>query len=175
MEEVDPQQPEIKLGDSNEEEYTSDQNESDNEDANAEFDISPASEDEMENIWFEDDVRLLQVGGERVVGEIYFLFYTSTTGRRSLWYLIAILAGPTTSAPLPPTAGPTTSASPSQMARGSTPPPSEPVYAKDKTSHHEGEGSYSEMMQAVWINEAYSKLYFVIYEASFVIYKAGTS
>ncbi|MQM10353.1 hypothetical protein Taro_043245, partial [Colocasia esculenta] len=74
VEEVDPQQPEIQLGDSDEENYTSDQNESDNEDANAKFDISPASEDEMENIWFEDDVRLLQVGGERVVGGDLLLF-----------------------------------------------------------------------------------------------------
>ncbi|MQL83993.1 hypothetical protein Taro_016492, partial [Colocasia esculenta] len=49
VEEVDPQQPEIQLGESDEEEYTSDQNESDNEDANTEFDISPTSEDEMEN------------------------------------------------------------------------------------------------------------------------------
>ncbi|MQL68167.1 hypothetical protein Taro_000492 [Colocasia esculenta] len=49
VEEVDPQQPEIQLGDSDEEEYTSDQNESDNEDVNAEFDMSPTSEDIMEN------------------------------------------------------------------------------------------------------------------------------
>ncbi|MQL84647.1 hypothetical protein Taro_017149, partial [Colocasia esculenta] len=71
VEEVDPEQLEIQLGDSDEEEYISDQNESDNEDVNVEFDISPTSEDEMENlkIWFEDDVGLLQVGGERVVGE----------------------------------------------------------------------------------------------------------
>ncbi|MQL84304.1 hypothetical protein Taro_016808 [Colocasia esculenta] len=70
VEEVDPEQLEIQLGDSDEEEYISDQNESDNEDVHAEFDISPTSEDEMENlkIWFEDDVGLLQVGGERVVG-----------------------------------------------------------------------------------------------------------
>ncbi|MQL83434.1 hypothetical protein Taro_015923, partial [Colocasia esculenta] len=62
VEEVDPEQPEIQLGDSDEEEYISDQNESDNEDVNAEFDISPTSEDEMENmkIWFEDGVGLLQ-------------------------------------------------------------------------------------------------------------------
>ncbi|MQM08811.1 hypothetical protein Taro_041668 [Colocasia esculenta] len=70
VEEVDPKQLEIQLGDSDEEEYISDQNESDNEDVDAEFDISPISEDEMENlkIWFEDDARVLQVGGERVVG-----------------------------------------------------------------------------------------------------------
>ncbi|MQL69012.1 hypothetical protein Taro_001321 [Colocasia esculenta] len=68
VEDVNPQENEIELGDSDEDEHTSDQNEFDNEDANVEFDISPASEDEMENIWFEDDVRLLQVGGERVVG-----------------------------------------------------------------------------------------------------------
>ncbi|MQM14774.1 hypothetical protein Taro_047709 [Colocasia esculenta] len=69
--------------------------------------------------------------------------------------------GPTTSAPLPLAVGPTTStplpstasASPSQMASGSTPPLSEPVHADDETSHHEGEGSYSETMHAVWINE----------------------
>ncbi|MQL89293.1 hypothetical protein Taro_021857, partial [Colocasia esculenta] len=75
VEEVDPEQPEIQLGDSDEEEYISDQNESDNEDVNAKFDISPTSEDEMENlkIWFEDGVGLLQWE------EIYFLFYTSTT------------------------------------------------------------------------------------------------
>ncbi|MQM17771.1 hypothetical protein Taro_050747 [Colocasia esculenta] len=66
VEEVDPQQPEIQLGDSDEEEYTSDQNESVNEDVNVEFDISLASEDEMEN-W----------------EEINFLFYTSTTGKRT--------------------------------------------------------------------------------------------
>ncbi|MQM21284.1 hypothetical protein Taro_054322 [Colocasia esculenta] len=83
----------------------------------------------------------------------------------SLWYLIAILigpmifapllaaAGPTISAPLPPAVGPTASTSPSHMASGSTPPPSEPVHADDKTSHHEGEGSYNETMQVVWINE----------------------
>ncbi|MQM17285.1 hypothetical protein Taro_050255 [Colocasia esculenta] len=153
VEEVDPQQPEMQLGDSDEEEYTSDQNESDNEDVNAEFDICPTSEDEMENIWFEDDMRLLQVGGEMEVGgdllpflhlhhrqETYNLC-TSTNGRT------------TTSAPLPAVAGPMTYASPSQMASGSTPPPSEPVHADDETSHHEGEGSYNEMMRAVWINE----------------------
>ncbi|MQM17917.1 hypothetical protein Taro_050899 [Colocasia esculenta] len=56
---------------------------------------------------------------------------------------------PTTSTPLPPTA----STSPSQMASESTPPPSEPVHANDETSHHEGEGSYSETMQTVWRNE----------------------
>ncbi|MQL79679.1 hypothetical protein Taro_012128 [Colocasia esculenta] len=64
---------------------------------------------------------------------------------------LPLVAGPTTSTPLPPTA----SASPSQMASGSTPPPSEPVHANDEKSHHQGEGSYSEMMQAVWINEGY--------------------
>ncbi|MQL91131.1 hypothetical protein Taro_023733 [Colocasia esculenta] len=68
VEDINPQENEIELEDSDEEEHTSDQNASDNEDANAEFDISPASEDEMENIWFEYDVQLLQVGGERVVG-----------------------------------------------------------------------------------------------------------
>ncbi|MQL82544.1 hypothetical protein Taro_015009, partial [Colocasia esculenta] len=169
VEEVDLEQPEIQLGDSDEEEYISDQNESDNEDVNAKFDISPTSEDEMENlkIWFEDGVGLLQVGGERVVGgdllpflhlyhrplhcyhrQTYDLYTgttdlcTSTTGR------------PMTSAPLPLTAGRlTASASPSHMASGSTPPPSEPVHADDETSHHEGEGSYNETMQAVWINE----------------------
>ncbi|MQM07072.1 hypothetical protein Taro_039907 [Colocasia esculenta] len=67
-EDVNPQQNEIQLGDFDEEEHTSDQDESDTEDDNVEFDISPTSEDEMETIWFEDDVRLLQVGGERVVG-----------------------------------------------------------------------------------------------------------
>ncbi|MQM16097.1 hypothetical protein Taro_049051, partial [Colocasia esculenta] len=41
------------------------------------------------------------------------------------------------------------------MASGSTPPPSELVHADDETSHHEGDGSYSETMQAVWINEGY--------------------
>ncbi|MQM20580.1 hypothetical protein Taro_053601 [Colocasia esculenta] len=55
--------------------------------------------------------------------------------------------------------GPTASASPSQMASGSTPPPSDPVHTDDETSHHEGEGSYSEMMRAVWINEEYDLLY----------------
>ncbi|MQL83995.1 hypothetical protein Taro_016494 [Colocasia esculenta] len=64
-----------------------------------------------------------------------------------------LAAGPTTSAPLPPAAGPTASTSPSHMTSGSTPPPSEPVHADDKTSHHVGEGSYNETMQAVWINE----------------------
>ncbi|MQM21272.1 hypothetical protein Taro_054309 [Colocasia esculenta] len=59
-----------------------------------------------------------------------------------------------TSARLPLTVGRlTTSASPSHMASGSTPPPSEPVHANDETSHHEGEGSYNETMRAVWINE----------------------
>ncbi|MQM07678.1 hypothetical protein Taro_040523 [Colocasia esculenta] len=96
----------------------------------------------------------------------------------SLLYLILILTrptisaplplaeGPTTSALLPPTTGPTTSAplpsaagrltasaSPSHMASGSTPPPSEPVHADDETSHHQGEGNYNETMRAVWINE----------------------
>ncbi|MQM21389.1 hypothetical protein Taro_054428 [Colocasia esculenta] len=96
----------------------------------------------------------------------------------SLWYLILILTrptisaplppveGPTTSAPLPPTTGPTTSAplppaagrltasaSPSHMASGSTPPPSEPVHADDETSHHQGEGNYNETMRVLWINE----------------------
>ncbi|MQM22253.1 hypothetical protein Taro_055303 [Colocasia esculenta] len=76
MEEVDLEQPEIQLGDSNEEEYISNQNISNNEDVNAEFDISPTSEDDMENlkICFEDDVGLLQVGGERVVGGDLLLF-----------------------------------------------------------------------------------------------------
>ncbi|MQL69847.1 hypothetical protein Taro_002172, partial [Colocasia esculenta] len=54
------------------------------------------------------------------------------------------------STPPPPTGA---YASPSQMASGSTPPPSEPVHADDETSHHEGEGSYNETMQAMWINE----------------------
>ncbi|MQL75171.1 hypothetical protein Taro_007538, partial [Colocasia esculenta] len=79
--------------------------------------------------------------------------------------------GPTTSAPLPPTAVPmtsaplpsatglTTSASPSQMASGSTPPPLEPVHADDETSHHEGEGNYSETMRIVWINEGYEQTF----------------
>ncbi|MQM01941.1 hypothetical protein Taro_034701, partial [Colocasia esculenta] len=58
-----------------------------------------------------------------------------------------------TSAPLPLAAGPTASASPSHMASGSTPPPSEPVHAHDETSYHEGEGNYNETMRAVWINE----------------------
>ncbi|MQM23215.1 hypothetical protein Taro_056278 [Colocasia esculenta] len=170
----------VQLGDSDEEEYISDQNESDNEDVNAEFDISPTSEDEMENmkIWFEDNVGLLQVGGERVVGGDLLPFLhlyhrqethdlcTATTGRPTTSAPLPLAAGPTTSAPLPPTAGPTTSAllppetgrlttsaSPSHMTSGSTPPPSEPVHADDETSHHEGEGSYNETMQAVWINE----------------------
>ncbi|MQM11450.1 hypothetical protein Taro_044358, partial [Colocasia esculenta] len=66
------------------------------------------------------------------------------------------VAGPTTPALLPPAAGRlTASASPSHMASRSTPPPSEPVHADDKTSHHEGEGSYNETMRAVWINEGY--------------------
>ncbi|MQM03015.1 hypothetical protein Taro_035790 [Colocasia esculenta] len=151
MEEVDPQQPETQLGDSDEEEYTSDQNESDNEDANAEFDISPASEDEMENIWFEDDVRLLQVGGERVVGGDFF--YTSTTGWT--YDLCTSPSGSRTHNLCTSTTGPTASASPSHMASGSTPPPSEPVHAHDDTSHHEGEGSYNETMRAVWINDGY--------------------
>ncbi|MQL90609.1 hypothetical protein Taro_023197, partial [Colocasia esculenta] len=60
---------------------------------------------------------------------------------------------PRTYAPLPPTTGPTAYVSPSQMVSGSTPPPSEPIHANDETSHHEGEGSYNETMQAVWINE----------------------
>ncbi|MQM01587.1 hypothetical protein Taro_034343, partial [Colocasia esculenta] len=58
-----------------------------------------------------------------------------------------------TSAPLPPVAGPTASASPSHMASGSTPPPSEPGMFIHSYSHHEGEGSYNETMWAVWINE----------------------
>ncbi|MQM02560.1 hypothetical protein Taro_035330 [Colocasia esculenta] len=62
---------------------------------------------------------------------------------------LPLAVGPTTSAPLPLTA----SASPLQMASGSTPPLSEPVHADDETSHHEGERSYSETMQTVWINE----------------------
>ncbi|MQL90501.1 hypothetical protein Taro_023092, partial [Colocasia esculenta] len=62
---------------------------------------------------------------------------------------LPLVAGPTTSAPLPLT----TSTSLSQMASGSTPPPSESVHAEDEMSHHEGEGSYSETMQTVWINE----------------------
>ncbi|MQM07698.1 hypothetical protein Taro_040541 [Colocasia esculenta] len=134
-EDVDPQENEIELEDSDEDEHTSDQNESDNADANAKFDISPASEDEMENIWFEDDVQLLRVGGER--------------------YLISILTRPMTSAPLPLAVGSTASASPSQMASGSTPPSSDPVHADDETSHHEGEGNYNETMRIVWINEGY--------------------
>ncbi|MQL80376.1 hypothetical protein Taro_012811 [Colocasia esculenta] len=67
---------------------------------------------------------------------------------------------PTTSAPLPLAAGRlTASASPSHMASGSTPPPSEPLYADDEMSHHEGEGSYNETMRAVWINEGYDLLF----------------
>ncbi|MQM16482.1 hypothetical protein Taro_049439 [Colocasia esculenta] len=134
VEDINPQENEIELGDSDEDEHTSDQNESDNEDANAEFDISPASEDEMENIWFEDDVRLLQVGEERAVG-----------------------GGPTTSADLPPAAGPMTFA-PLPLAAGlmtTAPLPLAAVHADDETSHHEGEGSYNETMRAVWINEGY--------------------
>ncbi|MQL85039.1 hypothetical protein Taro_017553 [Colocasia esculenta] len=86
----------------------------------------------------------------------------------SLWYLILILKGPTTSAPLPHVAGPITSAplpptagiltastSPSHMESGSAPPPSKPVHVDDETSHHEGDGSYNEMMRGVWINEEY--------------------
>ncbi|MQL93977.1 hypothetical protein Taro_026626 [Colocasia esculenta] len=57
------------------------------------------------------------------------------------------------STPPPPAGGPTASASHSLMASGSTPPPSEPVHVDDEMSHREGEGSYSETMQAVWINE----------------------
>ncbi|MQM10753.1 hypothetical protein Taro_043651 [Colocasia esculenta] len=45
------------------------------------------------------------------------------------------------------------SASPSHMASGSTPPPSEPVHADDEMSHHKGEGSSNETIRAVWINE----------------------
>ncbi|MQL97952.1 hypothetical protein Taro_030651 [Colocasia esculenta] len=176
VEEVDPEQPKIQLGDSDEEEYISDQNESDNEDVNAEFDISPTSEDEMENmkIWFEDDVGLLQVGGERVVGGDLLLSTplppTSAPLPPAVGPTTSIpvprAVEPTTSAPLLPAAGPTTSAhlplassrltasaSPSHMASGSTPPPFEPVHADDETSHHEGEGSYNETMRAVWINE----------------------
>ncbi|MQM05495.1 hypothetical protein Taro_038305 [Colocasia esculenta] len=41
------------------------------------------------------------------------------------------------------------------MASGSTPPPSNRVHVDDETSHHKGEGSYSETMRAVWINEGY--------------------
>ncbi|MQL98895.1 hypothetical protein Taro_031610, partial [Colocasia esculenta] len=183
-EEVDPEQPEIQLGDFDEEEYTSDENEFDNEDVNAEFDISPTSEDGMENlkIWFEGDVRLLQVGGERVVGGDLLPFlhlhhrqkdlqplqrYHRQQDPRPLHlyhrqqYLILILTGPMTSTPLPPAAGRlTASASPSHMASGSTPPPYEPVHADDKTSHHEREGSYNETMRAVWINEGYLIHYF---------------
>ncbi|MQM09176.1 hypothetical protein Taro_042044, partial [Colocasia esculenta] len=84
VEELDPQQPEIQLGDFDEEEYTSEQNESNNEDVNVELDICPASEDEMEN-----------VGGEGVVGGDLLPFlhlhhrqedlrpFTSTTGNRT--------------------------------------------------------------------------------------------
>ena len=51
VEDVDPQQENIQRQDnSDEEEPTSDQDESDTEDANTEFDISSASEDEIENI-----------------------------------------------------------------------------------------------------------------------------
>ncbi|MQL83435.1 hypothetical protein Taro_015922 [Colocasia esculenta] len=68
--------------------------------------------------------------------------------------LLPPAAGPTTSAPLPLTAGRLmASASPSHMASGSTPPPAESVRADDEMSHHEGEGSYNEMMRAAWINE----------------------
>ncbi|MQM18903.1 hypothetical protein Taro_051902 [Colocasia esculenta] len=68
--------------------------------------------------------------------------------------LLPPTAGLTTSTPLPPAAGILmASASPSHMASGSTPPPSEPILADDETSHHEGEGSYNETMRAVWINE----------------------
>ncbi|MQM23658.1 hypothetical protein Taro_056726 [Colocasia esculenta] len=68
--------------------------------------------------------------------------------------------GPTTSAPLPLTAGRLTAyASPSHMASGSTPPPSEPIHADDETSQHKGEGSYNETMRAVWINEGYDLLF----------------
>ncbi|MQL71107.1 hypothetical protein Taro_003407 [Colocasia esculenta] len=33
------------------------------------------------------------------------------------------------------------------------------IHADNETSHYEGEGSYSETMQAVWINEGYDLLY----------------
>ncbi|MQL69377.1 hypothetical protein Taro_001698 [Colocasia esculenta] len=35
----------------------------------------------------------------------------------------------------------------------SPPPPTTAVHADDEASHHEGEGSYGEMMRVVWINE----------------------
>ncbi|MQL85662.1 hypothetical protein Taro_018168 [Colocasia esculenta] len=165
VEEVDLEQPKMELGDSDEEEYISDQNESDNEDVNVEFDISPTSEDEMKNlkIWFEDDVELLQVEGERVVGGDLLPFphlhhrhedprplhrYHRQQDPRPLHcyhrQLTHNLCTFTTGS---------RSASPSHMASGSTPPPSEPVYADEETSHHEGEGSYNETMRAMWINE----------------------
>ena len=50
VEVVDPEQHKMQLVDSDEAELTSDQDESNTEDAKAEFDISSASEDEMENI-----------------------------------------------------------------------------------------------------------------------------
>ncbi|MQL81777.1 hypothetical protein Taro_014246 [Colocasia esculenta] len=153
VEEVDPQQLEIQLGDSDEEEYTSDQNEYDNEDVNAEFDISPTSEDEMENlkIWFEDDVRLLKVRGERVVGGDLLPFLHLHHRQEDLrpLHLYQRQQDPR---PLHLYhRQPTTYASLSQMASGSTPPPSEPdriVHVDDETSHQEGEGSYNETMRA---------------------------
>ncbi|MQM03295.1 hypothetical protein Taro_036074 [Colocasia esculenta] len=91
-----------------------------------------------------------------------------SSGRRLTTFStpLPLAGGPTTSAPLSPATEPmtyvplpltasilTASATPSHMASGSTPPPSEPVHVDDETSHHEGEGSYNETMQAVWINE----------------------
>lgn len=46
VEEIDPEDNELQLEDSDEEIHTSEEDESDNEDSNAEFDISPTSEDE---------------------------------------------------------------------------------------------------------------------------------
>ncbi|MQM15835.1 hypothetical protein Taro_048790 [Colocasia esculenta] len=124
MEEVDPQQPEIQLGDSDEEEYTN----------------------------MVRGRRATSLGGRgEGSGRRFTSFSTPPPPARgpTTSAPLPLAVGPTTSTPLPPTA----SASPSQMASGSTPPPSKLVHADDETSHHEGEGSYNETMQAVWINE----------------------
>ncbi|MQL84451.1 hypothetical protein Taro_016963, partial [Colocasia esculenta] len=159
VEEVDPEQPEIQLGDSDEEEYISDLNESDNEDVNVEFDISPTTEDEMGNIWFEDGVGLLQEGGERVVGgdllPFLHLYHRPLHRYHRQTYDLCTgttdLCTATTGNRTPDLCTFTTDRTQIDGLCISI----AHVCADDETSHHEGEGSYNETMRAVWINEGY--------------------
>ncbi|MQL98432.1 hypothetical protein Taro_031143 [Colocasia esculenta] len=113
-------------------------------------------------ILFEDDVRLLLVGGERVVGGDLLPFLHLHHLQEYLFNIILYVIVVSYCFPYK-TYNLYTSTTGSRTHNLCT--STTGIHADHETSHHEGEGSYSETMQAVWINEGYDFLYDMFMEA----------